>query len=451
MVIRSGFNNGYQISNYEFQITFMIIGIDASRANRPHKTGTEWYSYYLIRWLAKLDQTNQYILYSDKPLNGGLADLTTEQHYGSDRGIDRQQAEFDQDGFQVIKSPNDNFKAKVLNWPFRFFWTQGRLSLEMFARKVDILFIPAHALPFIHPKKTLITIHDIGFERDRLLFQSEKMGPESAGGRRLLNFFVRLFTFNKYGANSLDYLSWSTRFGLKHADKIICVSEFTKQDIKDIYKTRGDKIKVVYNGYNRKIYRKIADREKISEVLKKYDLPEDYILYVGRLEKKKNTPALIEAYANAREKNQEIKAKLVLVGDAGFGYDEVKYAIREFSLDDEVVMPGWVEEIDMPYLFSGAAAFVFPTRYEGFGIPLLQAMACETPIAASWSSSIPEVVADAALLFNPHDINAIADALAKVTIDAAVRQDLIAKGRDRIKAFSWQKCAEETLEVIKEM
>jgi glycosyltransferase involved in cell wall biosynthesis len=129
------------------------------------------------------------------------------------------------------------------------------------------------------------------------------------------------------------------------------------------------------------------------------------------LEKKKNTPALIESFANARERNKSIREKLLLVGDASYGYDEVNYSIREFGLDNEVIMPGWVEEEDMPYLFNGATAFIFPSRYEGFGIPLLEAMACETPVACSCSSSIPEVVLDAALSFNPHDIKSMTDAI----------------------------------------
>ena len=133
----------------------MLIGIDASRANRSHRTGTEWYSYYLIRWLAKLDADNQYILFTDKPLVGGLLDLTTKQYNGSDYKCRQDRADYDKEGYQIIKSPFNNFRAKILNWPFLYFWTQGRLSLEMILNKVDILFIPAHTLPIIHPKSRI--------------------------------------------------------------------------------------------------------------------------------------------------------------------------------------------------------------------------------------------------------------------------------------------------------
>lgn len=430
----------------------MIIGIDASRANRAHKSGTEWYSYYLIRWLSKLDSKNQYILYSDKPLRGGLVDLTTAQH-ACDLNIPESRVEFDKNGFQILKSPYNNFKAKILKWPFNFFWTQGRLSLEMLFKKVDVLFVPAHALPVIHPKKSIVTIHDIGFERDRFLYNCEQMGPEGRRKRRVINFFIKLFTGGKYGANSLDYIKWSTKYALKHAEKIITVSNFSKQEMLAVYGDNQNtaflekKIKVIYNGYNKFLYKKERDADKIKEVLEKYGISEPFILYIGRLEKKKNTPALIEAFAMMREKNKSIKHKLVLVGDASFGYDEVNYTIGEFLPDkeDEIIMPGWIEEVDMPYVYSAAGTFIFPSLYEGFGIPLLQAMACELPIVASRAVSIPEVVGDAALLFDPRDTKEMAEALEKIITDKNLREELIKRGQERVKNFSWEKCAKETL------
>ncbi len=183
----------------------MVIGIDASRANRAHKSGTEWYSYYVIRWLAKLDRANQYILYTDKPLTGGLADLTTEQYVN--KGVMSDSPNYDHDGYQIIKCPYDNFKAKILKWPFNFFWTQGRLSLEMIFARPDILFIPAHALPIIHPYKSIVTIHDIGFERDRRLYNENDIGPTGQKKRKILNFLIRIFTLGKFRANTFDYLS----------------------------------------------------------------------------------------------------------------------------------------------------------------------------------------------------------------------------------------------------
>jgi len=424
----------------------MKIGIDASRANLDHKSGTEWYSYYLIRWLAKLDSENQYILYTDKPLLGGLLDLTTTQHFDDSNIND--EIKFDDDGYQILKSPHNNFRAKVLNWSYRNFWTQGRLSWEMLVKRPDVLFVPAHTMPIIHPQKTIVTIHDIGFERECQLYPNEQMGPENRSGRKILNILINIFTLGKYQANTIDYFRWSTEFALKKADKIITISNFTKSELIDVYQADGKKIKVIYNGYNKSLYQKETDNEKIDKVLNKYGIRKPYIFYIGRLEKKKNIPALIEAFALMRENYNDTEHKLVLVGDASSGYDEVKYSISEFELNNDVIMPGWVEEVDIPSFYCGAEAFVFPSNYEGFGIPLLQAMACETPIIASSSSSIPEVVADAALLFNPRYVTSMAEAIGEIISKPELRKDLIEKGKERVKNFDWEKCAKETLKEI---
>ncbi|MFH1661818.1 MAG: glycosyltransferase family 1 protein [Candidatus Falkowbacteria bacterium] len=427
----------------------MLIGIDASRANRSHKSGTEWYSYYLIRWLAKLDKENQYILYTDKPLVGGLIDLGTKQYINKEGGRDtdnEDEIKFDKNGYQIIKSPYNNFKAKVLEWPFSFLWTQLRFSLEMLFRAPDVLFVPAHTLPRIHPKKSVVTVHDIGFERERIIYNKENIISGNNIYRIIINLFVRVFTFGKYGANILDYHSWSVKFALKKAKKIITVSNFSKQEMVEIYGAKEEKIKVIYNGYNRHLYKKIsAQEDEIKNVLNKYDIEGQFIFYLGRLEKKKNTPALIEAYAIMRQEHKDIKHKLVLVGDASHGYDEVKYAIKEFDLDSEIITTGWAPEVDVPYIYNGADVFVHPSRYEGFGITIIQAMACGTPVATSWVASIPEVAGDAALLFNPNDTKSIADAMAKIILDKDLKNDLINKGFKRAENFSWEKCARETL------
>lgn len=419
----------------------MLIGIDASRANRKFKSGTEWYSYYLIKELAKIDSKNQYILYSDKPLEGGLTDLTDENN--SDNPI-----KINNRGWQEIKSRSENFRAKILKWPFQFLWTQVRLSYEMFVHPVDVLFIPAHALPIIHPKKSIVTIHDIGFERRGKLYNSDKIGPESDFISKALNFFAGFFTFGKFHSNTIDYHSWSSGFSILRAAAIIAVSEFTKKEMVDFYKADAKKIKVVHHGLDGKIYRRIDDEKKIKQILNKYGIKTPYIFYAGRLEKKKNTAKLIEAYAIMRKKFKNIKHKLVLAGSAGFGFDEVKYMINEFDIEEYAIITGWIPESDMPYIYNGADMFVFPSLYEGFGMPLLEAMSCGTPITASNTASIPEVVQDSALLFNPEDKDDMAEKMAKILLDKQFAGTLTLKGFARIKNFSLEKCAKETLELI---
>ncbi|HKK54616.1 MAG TPA: glycosyltransferase family 1 protein [Patescibacteria group bacterium] len=426
----------------------MIIGIDASRANRRHKTGTEWYSYYLIKALAEIDSENQYILYTDKPLIGGLVDFTQK---GENFELMDEKPKFDKYGYQIIKSPHNNFKGKVLRWPFSYLWTLGRFSLQMIFKAPDVLFVPAHTIPLIHPKRTITTIHDIAFKREGSIY-SKKMAWEEAGFfRRITNIIVKILSFNKYSLNNLDYLDWSTKFALQTAKKIITVSHFTKKEIIDVYKTKAEKMTVIHNGYNNKLYRLIDDKEEIHQVCKKYGLHEKYFLYVGRLEKKKNTPNLIEALAILKENNPEIKHKLVLIGDASHGYDDVKYYIEEFDLDLEVIMLGWVAEKDMPYIYNGASAFIFPTRHEGFGIPVIQALACGVPSAVSNIEVMKEVAGDSALFFDPYDKYAISQAMHTLVNDEELRNNLKIKGLERAKLFSWGKAAKETLKQIKEM
>lgn len=423
----------------------MLIGIDASRANRKFKGGTEWYSYYLIRELAKIDSKNQYILYSDKPLSGGLVDLTGETNRTDYK------TKIDKGGWQKITSRHNNFEAKILNWPFTYFWTQIRLSWEMFFYPPDVLFIPAHTLPFIHPAKSVVTIHDIGFERDQGLYGSDKIGPREFISEKIVNLLVSLFTHGKFKPNVLDYHSWSVRFALKHAKAIIAVSNFTRNEIIDVYHAGKNKIKVVYNGFNDAIYKKIESSEKIEQVLDKYGIKSPYIFYVGRLEKKKNTPALVNAYAIMREKYKNIRHKLVLAGNASLGFDEVKYVIQEFNLNEEVIITGWIPEPDLPYIYNGASLFVFPSCYEGFGIPLLQAMACSVPIAASAIAPLLEIAAGAAWFFNPQDKYDMAEKMAEVLLDKKLANGLINGGASRVKDFSLAKCAKETLAALEKL
>lgn len=425
----------------------MIIGIDASRANREHKSGTEWYSYYLLKHLARLDSKNKYILYTDKPLTDGLLDLGSDQESG-------REVTFDKAGFQIIKSPHNNFKAKILKWPFNFLWTQGRLSLEMIFNAPDVLFVPAHTVPFIHPRQTVVTIHDIGFTREDKLYSTDALGPENMFWRRVVNKFVKLITNNKYEANKYDYLKWSTEFALKQARRVITVSEFTKKEILEVYPASTAKISVVHNGYPSELYKRIdlenpEEKLKVKMVCEKYGLKTPYIFYLGRLEKKKNTVALIEAFSIMRSEHKGLKHKLVLIGDASFGYDQIKYAIEDFRLDGEVVMPGWIDERDMPYIFSGADAFIFPSLYEGFGIPILESFNCGVPVAASNIASIPEIAGDAALFFNPLDTKDMANVMKQILTDDNLRGELIKNGLKRCQDFSWDKCAAETLEQLK--
>ncbi len=401
----------------------MRIGIDASRANRAHKSGTEWYSYYVIFALAELDSEHEYILYTDTPLSGELASLVAKHR---------------------------NFTSKVLAWPWKFFWTQGRLSLEMLFNAPDVLFVPAHALPIIHPRKSVVTIHDIGFRSDAKLYERANIGAQTSARHSFVNALVRTLTFGKYGANTFDYLDWSTHYALKHARRVISISEFTKKELLETYKDAdAAKIDVIHNGYNDELYKDLTEDPKGEEILASYGIRQPYVFYVGRLEKKKNIATLIEAFHYLKNRRPDFQHKLYLVGDASYGFDDIKYSIHGFGLETIVCTTGWVAEKDLPYIFAKADAFVFPSNYEGFGIPLLQAMATKTPIAASRAASIPEIAGDAAVLFDPSSPDDMAQAIISVIEDKAVRARLIKEGSERVKNFSWKKCAEGILTTIK--
>ncbi|MFA6995483.1 MAG: glycosyltransferase family 1 protein [Patescibacteria group bacterium] len=403
----------------------MIIGIDASRANLQHKTGTEWYSFYLIKNLAEIDKVNKYWLYINKPPRLELV--------------------------EAVKN-NPNFSFKLLNWPFRYFWTLGRLTLEMLWRRPDVLFVPAHALPLFGPLKTVNTIHDVAFWHEHNLYRSNKIKTPRSLLNSLINFFVKILTLGRYRSESVDYLYWSTAFALHHAKKIITVSQATKTEILNIYSsTKPAKIEVISNGYPADSYPPLDSVKKNPEILAKYDLTAPYFLYVGRLEKKKNTAALVEAFALLMENQPQISINLVLVGDAGFGYDEVKYIIQEFNLEKKVFLPGWVSEEDLPYIFSAASAFIFPSKYEGFGIPILQALACGVPTAVSNLSVLKEVAAGAVLYFDQNDKYSIYESMVRIIQDERLREELVAKGKERVKEFSWRKCAAETLNVLENL
>ncbi len=367
----------------------MKIGLDASRANKPHKTGVEWYSYHLIEEFKKIDKENHYFLYTDKPLQGDLA-----------------------------KCPN-NFEECMLAWPLSRFWTLGRLSWEMLAGKhqPDVLFVAAHTLPLIAPKRAVVTVHDIGFEHYPDLYPwADKF-------------------YHRFAIKIIKLL----------ADKIITVSNYSKDDIVDFYKIEPQKIEVVHNGYDEIKYRVLRADQNI---LKKYNINSDFILFIGRLEEKKNTPRLIEAFGEFKKKNPVDKHQLVLVGKPGFGFERVEQNIKKYGLEKDVVLTGWLGDDELPQLLNLAQAFIFPSLFEGFGIPVIEAMACGCPVLCSNSTSLPEAVGEAALMFDPFKVEEIASRLGQVLQNETVQESLREKGLKQAQGFSWNKCAQETLNIL---
>lgn len=375
----------------------MKIGIDVLRANNENKTGVEWYAYFLIEELKKEERVMrdgervEFILYTDKSLKGELADLP------------------------------DGWTQKVLRWPPRRFWTQIRLSWEMLVHRPDVLCVPAHVVPLIHPKKTVMTVHDIAATKF----------PGS------YNWFERWYSL------------WSVKYALKNVWQIITPSEFTKQELvsMQVGKYASKKIHVVHHGYDKR-FKKNIDEFDTNVVMKKYGLQKPFIMSIGRLEEKKNTRRIIEAFDIIRNKEQGTRNQLLLVGKPGYGYEHVEKAIEQSPYKKDIKIPGWVDQEDLSILLSSADVFVFPSLYEGFGLPVLEAMASGTPVVASQGSSLEEVGGYAVTYIDPMNSDDIALAILNVMQHDTYRKEQIEKGLDRVKEFSWEKCARETMNVL---
>ena len=363
----------------------MLIGIDASRSVAQKRTGTENYSLNLIRHLLALGGDHRYRLYFNR------------------------------------LSPSYNLQPTTCNlrvMPFPRLWTHLRLSWEMARRSPDLLFVPAHVLPIVHPRRSVVTIHDLGY-----LYYPEAHRP-----------LDRL------------YLDLSTRYNARAATHLIADSSATKRDLIERYGTNPDKITVVYPGYDDTVFQPVRDEKAIGAVKAKYGIAGDYILFVGTLQPRKNLIRLMEAFSNIQYPISNIQ--LVIAGKKGWLYREIFRRVKELGLEGSALFPGYIAAGDLPALLSGAHLFVFPSLYEGFGLPVLEALACGTPVVCSNVSSLPEVAGDAAVLVDPLDVEGLAAALERVLSDEALQARLIERGFERVRKFSWERCARETLKVL---
>jgi glycosyltransferase involved in cell wall biosynthesis len=369
----------------------MRIGIDASRATVARRTGTETYSLYLIRNLIALGAGCRFRLYT----NG----RPPESFFGEDAAGD----------------------VEVRAIPFPRLWTHLRLSAEMAVRPPDVLFVPAHVLPLIHPRRSVVTVHDLGY----LTY------PEA------------------HTARDRRYLDWSTRWNARRARLVIADSAATKADLIRAYGVDGSKIRVIYLGRDESLAR-VDDEQKLAEVRARCGIAGRYVLYVGTLQPRKNLARVIEAFGRVAAAPALSGLQLVLAGKKGWLHDDLFAQVERLGLAGRVLFPGYIEDADLPALLSGALAFVFPSLYEGFGIPVLEAGACGVPVITSNTSSLPEVAGDAALLVDPHDVDAIAEAMSRLVTDEALRAELARRGLANVRRFSWAKCARETLAVLLE-
>jgi len=375
----------------------MIIGIDASRAVKKERTGTENYSRNLIFELAKIDAKNQYILYVGPDYDGTF------------------------DNFPK------NFSIKII--PNKKYWTQIGLSFEMFKNKPDVLFIPSHILPPIPAKKAIITIHDLAW----------KYFPDM------------------YSPAELRLQDLSIRRAIKQEAEIIVYSSSTVRDLQKFYKINKNKLHFVPMGFGNLFNNKNRDsqtsRHVQGDTLNQTNshlsvkTKQPYLLFVGRIELRKNMTNLIEAYTMLRSE-RKINHKLLLVGKPGFGYEKIKLAIEKSKYKDDIIETGFVSDKDLSQLYKNASIFVFPSFYEGFGFPIFEAYSAKIPVITSNTSSMPEVAGKGAILVNPKKPFEIAAAMSQILNKPQLREKLIREGQSQLKHYSWQQCAEYTLKIL---
>ncbi len=366
----------------------MIIGLDASRANKDKKTGVEWYSNHLIEEFKKLSpQGVEFVLYTNDKLKGDLAALPT------------------------------GWRERVLAWPPKYLWTQLCLWWELWQNPPDVLFVSAHTIPFLPIKKkvkVVVTVHDVGFKR-----------------------FPELYKKIQYWYHQLTMLKIK-----KRADVILTISEFSKSEIIELYHVDPKKIAVIMLGYDEKKYFPISS----EEVINKDGLTKPYLFYIGRLEKKKNILNMIKAFAMAKKDYPDLH--LALAGAHGYGFEEMQELIKELKVEDSVKILGYLQEQEAAAILGGAELMLFTTLYEGFGLPILEGMASGAPVLASDLPPHHEVGGEAAIYSDPYDPEDMAEKIKMVLGNSELRQKLSVAGLEQVKQFSWHKCARETLEIL---
>lgn len=302
----------------------------------------------------------------------------------------------------------------------RIAWEQTRLAA--FSRDLDLLHGLAFATPLSCACPTVVTVHDLSF-------------------LRFPNAFRR---FNR------SYLSFITRISTRRAARVIAVSESTRQDVIRFFGVPGERVVVVPNGVAEAF--RPADPAAVADFRRNKGLPERFILFLGTLEPRKNIVRLLEAYAlwlHERPTSAKDAPTLVIAGAKGWFYETIFARVNELRLDERVIFPGFVPTEELPWWYRAAELFVYPSLFEGFGLPVLEAMACGTPTITSNASSLPEVAGDAALLIDPEDTEGLAGALARVLAEPEVAAKLRAAGLRQAARFSWARTAAQTVGVYR--
>jgi len=359
-----------------------------NQSSKSHKIVTE----NLVKNILKIDKKNEYYLIHSQKSNHPIYKL----------------------GAKEIIIPANKLKLFKL---YRKLFIINNLIKKY---KLELVHEPSPILPIISGTHFIATVHDI----IPLLF------PKIVSTR--LKIYFQLFF----------------KYQVKRASHLIAVSNYTKNDIIKFLKIPKHKISVVYNGVDKQY--KLLNKSLCKKFLqKKYKIPKNFLLYVGTLDPRKNVRLILLAFEKLKRHFPLLK--LVIVGKNDWKNYEIVKIIKQLGIQDKVIFTGFVPDEELPSFYNSAAVFVFPSLYEGFGLPPLEAMACGCPVITSNTSSLPEVVGDAGIMVNPHDIKGLANAIEKVLTNKKLRQQMIKNGLKQAKKFSWEKCAKETLKVYEKV
>jgi glycosyltransferase involved in cell wall biosynthesis len=370
----------------------MRIGIDATSLP-PNPVGAGTYIINLVRALATQDTEHEFIVFAQKSGRGLIGELPPARVHWS---------------IFPDKSP-----AR------RLVWEQTIFPFILRREGIELLHSPHYTRPFFLSCASVVTFHDMTF----FLYPQLHVRPK------------RIF------------FPLAMRMSARRAEALIAASENTRKDAIRLLGIPQDKIFTIPLGVSKE-FRPIADPALLEACRQKYRLPQEFILYVGAIEPRKNLPLLMKAYAMLRDRDENAPV-VVLVGRLGWMYDEVYQQIELLGLKDRVLFTGYIPNEDLPIVYNLARFFVYPSAYEGFGFPPLEAMACGTPVITTAISSMPEYIGEAGLLISPGDEQALLEAMDTLLHDEKLRIHLSEKGRKQAAGFSWNDTAQKTLEVYR--
>lgn len=402
----------------------MKIGVDIRVLMDKNYSGISQYSANLLAEIRRQNESRNESASGAGPASGFASNFKPAEYklfYNSYHNLEERLGKWRSDYFSLISTRWPN---KIFNYLFQKIFSYPKLDKVLGG--VDLFWSPHFNFSSFSQDpnlKKIITVHDLSFLRYPEFFSRRK------------NFWHRALNVKKI---------------LAAADKIIAVSENTKNDLLELLKISPEKIKVIYAG-NNSVKREIADQEK-TEVLNRFKLSGRLVLYLGNIEPRKNIQGLIEAYNNLRAKNPELAdLKLVLAGAKAWKNKEIFKAYNNSQYKEDIYFLGYISQSDKEVLYSLSGVFVYPSYYEGFGFPVLEAMTYGCPVVCSNISSLPEVVGDAALTINPYNSEEIETALKLILSDEKLRAFYIDKGYEREKLFTWEKTAMEYIKEFKEI